>query len=273
MADGKKVITGLDAADFQVYDEGELREIVRFGRENDPLALVILLDVSGSMRKYARQMATTARTALGHLKQGDEVSLMVFTKSVETISDFTTRFQDLERDIEIGSESVLPTGTAIYNAIVAAAQNLEAHGKRKPDLRRAILILTDNESLNYQINDQQVLRALLSANAVVNAIVTSKTSRPKPRPTGEYRNPDFTPTNIFKIAEETGGEAYRVERADKVFPILMERLRTRYSLAFKPPPSRPGEFRSIRVELTAKAKKQSGNPTVRARSGYYTASK
>jgi VWFA-related protein len=273
VATSKKTITGLEASDFVVFDEDVRQEIVRFGRESDPLALVLVLDVSGSMRKYARQMAQTAREALSHLRPGDEVALMVFTRDVELVAEFTTRFSDLERDIEVGSETPLPAGTAIYSAILAAARYLETHGAKRPDLRRSILILTDNESLNYQIDDQQVMRALFSADAVLNAIVTSKTSRPKPRPIGEYRNPDFTPTDIFRIAEESGGEAYRVERADKVFPILIEHLRTRYSLTFSPPSAPPGMFRKLRVELTPEAKKKHGNPTVRARSGYYTASK
>lgn len=273
VATAKRTITGLEAADFLVFDEGARQEVVRFDRESDPLALVLVIDVSGSMRKYARQMAQTAQEALTHLKPGDEVALMVFTKDVELITEFTTRFSDLARDIEVGTEAALPAGTAIYNAILAAARYLETHGAKRPNLRRSILILTDNESLNYQIGDQHVLRALFSADAVLNAIVTSKTNRPKPRPIGEYRNPDFTPTDIFRIAEESGGEAYRAERADKAFPVLMERLRTRYSLAFKPEPAPPGVFRKIRVELTPEAAKKYGNPTVRSRSGYYTASK
>jgi VWFA-related protein len=273
VATAKKTILGLDAADFLLFDEEQPQEILRFGRETDPLALVLLLDISGSMRKYARQMAGAARGALSHLKPGDEVALMVFARDVELVTEFTTRFEDLGRDIELGVDTPLPTGTAIYSSVLAAARYLETYGRRRPELRRSILILTDNESLNYQINDQQVMRALFSADAVLNAIVTSKTARPKPRPMGEYRNPDFTPTDIFRIAEESGGEAYRVERADKVFPLLIERLRTRYSLTFSPPPAPPDMFRKIRVELTPDAKKKNGNPTVRARGGYYTASK
>lgn len=273
VATAKRTITGLDAEDFLVFDEGVRQEIVRFGRESDPLALVLLIDVSGSMRKFARQMSRTAREALSHLQPGDEVALMVFTKDVELVTEFTTRFSDLERDIEVSAESPLPTGTAIYNAILAAARCLETHGAKRPELRRSILILTDNESLNYQIDDAQVLHALFSAGAVLNAIVTSKTTRPRPRATGEYRNPDFTPTDIFRIAEESGGEAIRVDRADKAFPLLMERLRSRYSLTFRPAPGTPGQFRRVRVELTPDAAKKHGNPTVRSRSGYYTASK
>lgn len=273
VTDGRKNVAGLGPDDFQLFDQEVSQTLLRFGRESEPLALVILIDVSGSMRRYARQMSTTATAALAHLRPGDDVSLMVFAKTVETVTDFTGSFESLDRDIEVGTEQPLPTGTAIYNAILAAAQALEAHAKKKPNMRRAVLILTDNESLNYQIDDRQVLEALYSADAVLNAIVTSKTERPKQRPTGGYRNPDFTPTDIFKIAEKTGGEAYRADRADRVFPLLLERLRNRYTLIYRPPEGIPGEFRAIRVALTPEAKRKHSDPTVRARSGYYTASR
>jgi VWFA-related protein len=272
VVDGKKIITGLTASDFEVFDEDQRQTLTRFGRESDPVSLVILLDISGSMKRHVRQMATTAQSALKHLTPEDRVSLMVFAKDVETITDFTDKFSDLDRDIDVGAEQALPTGTAIYNAVIEAARSLERHAKTRPNTRRAILILTDNESLNYQIDDQQVLRALFSADAVLDAIVTSKTDRPKPRPIGEYRNPDFTPTDIFKIAEETGGEAYRVDRADRAFPMMMERLRNRYGLVYKAPAAPPGQFRRIRVELSPDAKRKYSKATVRARSGYYTAS-
>lgn len=273
VTDGKKLIAGLGVGDFEVYDDEKLQSLTRFGRESDPIALVILLDVSGSMKRYVKQMATTAQSALKELMSDDRVSVLIFAKETETLSEFTSKLNEVERDIDVGVEQhSLPVGTAIYNAVIQASNSLRDFAQKTPNVRRSVLILTDNESLNYQITEKDVLSSLFSADAVLNAIVTSKTSRPKPRKLGEYRNPDFIPTDIFKVAEETGGEAYKVERADRVFPIMMERLRNRYSLVYKAPPGVPGEFRKIRVVLTPDAKRKYPGATVRARSGYYTAS-
>jgi VWFA-related protein len=272
VVDGRKVITGLTAADFEVFDEDAPQPLTRFGRDTDTVSLVILIDVSGSMRRYARQMAATATAALSFLKEGDEVSVILFAKETDEISGFTTRFNETARDIEVGvSEAALPVGTAIYNALLTAAGSLKSQAAKSPASRRSILILTDNASLNYQINDEQVLEALFAADAVVNAIVTEDAKKPRARRSGEYRNPDFTPTDIFKIAEQTGGEAYRADRADKAFPVLMERLRSRYSLVYRAPDAPPGQFRKVRVELSAAARKRYSGAQVKARSGYYTA--
>ena len=51
VVDGKNVVTGLTQDDFIVTDEGQPQKIVYFGRDSEPLSLVLLLDISGSMQR------------------------------------------------------------------------------------------------------------------------------------------------------------------------------------------------------------------------------
>ena len=44
--------------------------------------------------------------------------------------------------------------------------------------RRAVLIVTDNQSLNYMVPDDDVLRALYGADTVLNAILIGKQKPP-----------------------------------------------------------------------------------------------
>ena len=44
------------ALDFVVYDENSRQSIAHFGRESEPLNVVLLLDVSGSMRPVLSEM-------------------------------------------------------------------------------------------------------------------------------------------------------------------------------------------------------------------------
>ena len=269
VVDGNKVIPGLTANDFQIFDEGAPQQLTRFGRETEPLALVLLIDVSGSMKKYAREMAKTAQTAVAQLLPQDRVSVMLFARGTETVSDFSGKLNEVHREIEVGiDQHTLPSGTAIYQSILEAAEAIGEYVAKHPDARRAILILTDNESLNYQIGEEQVLTGLSSVSAVLNAIVPKGVSRPKLKVPNGYRNPDFTPTDIFRIAEQSGGEAYRVERLERALPEIFERLRTRYLLIYRAPAAEPGTLRKVRVELTAEARKKYPKAIVRARSGY-----
>ncbi|MCX6596223.1 MAG: VWA domain-containing protein [Acidobacteria bacterium] len=270
--DGKKIITGLGPADFQITDEGQPQTLLRFGEEAEPVALVILIDVSGSMKKYARQLASTAQSALQHLKPQDRVSVMVFSRGTELLSEFSSSLEEVAREIEVGVEQHrLPSGTAIYNSVLEASRLLATDKDKNLASRRAVLILTDNASLNYQITEAQVLRELWGVDAVLNALVTDSAERPKLVRPGAYRNPDFVPTDIFKLADQTGGEAYQVDRADRAFPQIMERLRSRYTVIYRPPPAPPGVLRSIKVELSPAARRRYPGARIRTRAGYYTA--
>jgi VWFA-related protein len=135
--------------------------------------------------------------------------------------------------------------------------------------RHAILIVTDNLGLNYQASDEKVIRSLYNADTVLNAIVVGKARRPEPERSGRYTNPDFTIADVFKIAEQTGGEAVKAVEAGRAFSEMIERIRTRYALHYKPPEARAGTFRRIRVELTPEARKRYPEAVIRHRSGYY----
>jgi len=135
--------------------------------------------------------------------------------------------------------------------------------------RRAILIVTDNLSLNYQAPDEQVVEALLKADTVLNAIVVGRGERPKPPRPGEYVNPDFTPSDVFHLAAATGGEAVKADHAGASFRDMMESVRTRYSIQYAAPPGAAlNSFRRIRVDFAPEARRRYPAAWIRARSGY-----
>jgi hypothetical protein len=74
---------------------------------------------------------------------------------------------------------------------------------------------------------------------------------------------------VFKIADETGGDALKADRADEAFPQIVERIRTRYNLVYRAPEGKSGEFREIRVALTPAARLRFPGAEVRSRRGYF----
>jgi Ca-activated chloride channel family protein len=264
--EGKHLLGGLTKEDFLVFDEGQPQKIVYFGRESEPVDLVLLLDVSGSIRRYVRQMASAARDALRQLKADDRVAIMLFSRRSAVREEFTTNLAEIEKELrEAVREKGLGSGTRINASIISAARYV--HRQQRGSGRRAILVLTDSIGLNYQVPDEKVLRALYEADSVLNAMVVGRGEQPKPPKPGIELNPDFTPSDVFHLAEETGGEAVKARRADTSFREMMERLRTRYSIHYRAPGT--GSFRRIRVELSPEARRRHPRAVVRARSGYY----
>lgn len=261
-------ITGLTKDDFRVFDEGQPQEISYFGRESEPLDLLLLLDVSGSMRKFLEEMGRNAQAALKHLHEGDRVGVMFFARRQEVKQSLTADFTEAESAIRDATKRQdLGGGTTINESIVAAARFLR---EQEPKGRRAILIVTDNDDLNYLAPDELAIHELYGANAVLNALVAGGGRRRDPL-AGRATNPDFTPPDVFKLSETTGGEAVESKRAREAFAEMIDRIRSRYSLQYPAPAAPADSFRSVRVELTPGARKRYPDARVKARAGYYTA--
>lgn len=262
-----RAIATLSKDDFAVLDEGVAQTISYFGRENEPLDVLLLLDVSGSMRRSLEEMAASASAALGQLHAGDRVAVMLFARRTMVEEDFTSDFRAVQEHIrDAVHEKSLGAGTLINGSIISAAGYFSRQAVKG---RRAVLIMTDNEGLNYQTSDEDVLKSLYAADAVLNAIVVRGGRRPGLRRPGQYLNPDFTPSDVFKIAEHSGGEAVQGGRVLEQFPQIIERIRSRYSLQYAAPPGEAGSFRRIRVELTADARRRYPDARIRARGGYF----
>lgn len=261
-----EIVTGLTKDDFIVYDQDRQQEIIYFGRDSEPLSLLLLLDVSGSMKKYVEQMASVTRQALRVLRPGDRVGIMVFARESKVVLPLTTDFEEVARALRAAvNEESVGSSTLINDALLASAKYMDAEAGDKG--RRAILILTDNLGLNYKSPDPPVIDALWTADTVLNGLVVGKAERPDPKREGRYTNPDYTPPDVFLISEQTGGEAIKAERASTAFPKMVERIRTRYSLHYRTPPLARG-FRRVKVELTPAIRMKYPGVEVQARKGY-----
>ena len=258
-------LPGLTAPDFTVRDEGVLQSLLDFGRERTPLRLLIVLDVSGSMRRIVAEMASTAERAIAKLGPEDEVAVLAFSRGSRLLHEFTRDdslpVRTLRRAFE---EEGLGSGSDINAALIEAARILA--GGASPAARRAALILTDNGGLSYQLPNEKVVDALNSASAVLNAIVPPFARSPAPS-----QNQDFTPHDVFLLARETGGEVLRADRAAERFLEMIERIAARYALSYKAPESAPGARRRVEVALSPEARRRYPKAEIRSRTSYTAA--
>ncbi len=266
VANGKGPVEGLKLEDFEVLDEGVPVKLNYAGAGEEKLNLLLLLDVSGSMKFYLEQVGKRAKGILDLLRPEDRAGVMVFTKDTDYFRPFTA---DKDRVVFALDQALrptdLPSGTAINAALVDASEAFrEARGLSG---YRSVIILTDNRGLNYQVPDELVLEKLFGEDVVLNAVVTKNAEPPKA--TGGS-NPDFSFANVFKLAAETGGEVVRTERADEAFGQLLRNARRRYLLTYNAPAGGTRGFRKVTVRLSKSAQKRVGKVVLRARTGYYT---
>lgn len=259
-------ISNLREQDFTVFDEGEQRQVAHFGRETEPLDVILVLDVSGSMYRYLRDLSTNTATALRQLRPGDRVALLLFASRSELMQAFTTDFNLVEkRLVESIYKQTLGSDTFVNEGLMTAANYVRLNSPANH--RRAILIITDNETSIYRHTNTDVQQALSASNTVLNAIVVGP-GREQMR--SRYANPNAVAPDVDKFAEQSGGQSVTTTRVAEALRGTLAQIRTRYSLQYAGPPAgRAGEYRRIRLDLTPDARRAHPGAIIRAREGYY----
>lgn len=249
-----RTITGLRANDFVLKEDGKPQPIRNFASEEMPIDILLLLDVSASMRPHVERMADAAQDALRVLTDKDRVAIMVF----DTYTRVRLSFRSSRSEINRGLSDVLNSerfngGTHITYAMMNAADYVRHEAR--PEARRAVIILTDDGSQDPR-DDAGVERALSRADAVLSFLRAPDLSGQMQGGGGGYPRGGGLgiPGVIFggggrrggyprgqqvanhsagtaDIARDSGGDVFSVDDASSLEDTLM-RLRQRYALDY-----------------------------------------
>ncbi len=132
-------ISGLTARDFEVTENGTVRNIVSIEPSTAPFNLVLLLDVSGSIENYVNFIRKAARNFVDTVGREDRVSIVIFNDDVQQLSRFTTDKGKLSESLDTFDAG---GGTAYYDAIAYTISDTLRPLKGE---RTAIVILTDGD--------------------------------------------------------------------------------------------------------------------------------
>ena len=263
-----RILTGFSKDDFRILDERKPQPIVQFSAGEQPLDLILLFDISGSMRMAVSEVAAAARQALEELRPGDRVCVMVFNSRSREIAAFT---DDLEAVRKTVQQDVLNLkfggGTLIQSAVDNAA--LRFKNEPRSERRRAVLIVTDNIGMRTR-RELSVVRDFWEADALLSGLIMPNTAFRALNTATTVMSPGklLMSAGMKGIAEKTGGDAITAKDPATAFQESMRRIRSRYSLYYAQPEGKPGTMRSIHVELAGDAAKQHPKARVRARTGY-----
>ena len=265
-ADGR-ILDGFAKDDFRIFDEGKEQPILHFSAGEVALDLILLFDVSGSMRPKVQQVVSAAREGIQELRPGDRVSIMVFDTKTRVILPFTDDLREVERSMQQDlARERFNGGTFIQSAVSETARAF----MRRPrsERRRAVLIITDNLGQRTR-RESSVVRELWEADALLTALVVKGGVVQTIRTVHSYLQPMLN-VGVRGIAEKTGGDFLTANDPAAEFPEAMRRIRNRYSLYYAMPEVKPASHRTVHVELAGAAAKKNPKAKVRARMGYVT---
>src|SRR5687767_4459510 len=90
-----RLVTTLSQSDFEVRDEGRPQPITLFDNTPQPIRLVVMLDVSGSMEGNLPLLRNAAEQLFARLRPDDVVRVGTFGREVKISSSFTRDVNEL----------------------------------------------------------------------------------------------------------------------------------------------------------------------------------
>jgi Ca-activated chloride channel family protein len=253
-----QLVGDLEKGDFEVFDNGAKQEVAVFEHHTDQqLSVALQIDTSGSTAKELKYEADAssrfARALLGGTNLADVISLYTFNWQVRQELRYSRDLKTLDARLKLLHGEA---GTALYDALVFGARDLEGREGRK-----AIVVVTDggNTMSGFTIDD--ALEAAQLADAVIYSVVVVPITNEAGRNIGGEHA-------LQILAERTGGKIFFPSAGpdlDRVFADIIRELRTQYLIGFYPKNVPLNKNRFHKLEIKVKRSEM----TVSARNGYY----
>ena len=253
--DKQRMVTNLEKAAFQVFEDGQPQTITSFRHEDIPVAMGIVVDNSGSMREKREKVNAAALNLVRASNPNDQVFIVNFNDEYYLDQDFTANINKLREGL---TKIEARGGTALYDALVASADHLKKNARLE---KKVIFVVTDGEDNASTESLEQAVKRLQAENGpTVYAIGIL----------GEEEHPRRAKRALEVVSERTGGIAFFPRTLDEVDAIsrsVAHDIRNQYTIGYKPTtPKSQGGYRSVKVEAKSHGY---GKLLVRTKSGYY----
>ncbi len=257
--DGGHIVNDLKEDNFHVFEDGVPQTIRAFQHQDIPVSIGMLIDNSGSMRDKRQAVNTAALDLVRASNPQDEAFVVNFSDEAFIDQDFTSDVGKLRDGLaHIDSKG----GTALYDAVVASADQL-ARGAKRP--KQVLLIVTDGEDNASSLSLEQTIRRIQDLQGPVVYSIGLLFGEE-----GGGREAHRAKRALQLLSSETGGIAYFPKSLDNVDQICAEvahDIRNQYTIGYhSTKPASQGGYRIVKVQAAAPGH---GKLSVRTRSGYY----
>jgi Ca-activated chloride channel homolog len=252
-----RLVTTLKQEDFEVRDEGQPQPITQFDNSPQPIRLIVMLDVSGSMEGNAPLLRGAASQLFGRLLKDDVARVGSFGKDVAISPSFTNDPRELTAALPatIAPDAPTPLWRALEQAMGAFGD--------EDDRRKVILVLSDGKdsgptSFRERPSSQgDVIDRARREDVMIYAIGLRSRNRSVPPgglgPGGLQAMlvADLPDPGLARVAEETGGGYSEIRFGQDLgaaFAGVADELHTQYLLAFTPP-KRDGKVHEVSVRV------------------------
>ena len=260
-----QIMGDLKKEDFEVREDGAVQKLDVFSRDELPINVALVLDLSDSIGPFLGPLRDAANTALAALKPDDEAALFTFSTEAQMRVPFTKDKTEIANQINSFHAG---GATNINDGIFLASQYLL---KLPPKGRRVIILISDDVGTDAGgQGTSDIVTEAIAADAVLYNLKI-----PGYNPPQTLFAASMIPglVNIRKVMDQTGGELFDVHdiaHLDSVFRALIQRIKTRYTLGYYTNASAAlGKPHKLDVRLASSFGKKGKDYIVLSKTGFY----
>jgi Ca-activated chloride channel family protein len=230
-------VSGLEKENFRLFEDKVAQSITQFAMDDEPVAVGLVFDTSGSMGDKLQRSRMAAREFFRIANPEDEFFLVEFDNSPKLRVPLTSDTGTIENELVFSKSH---GSTALLDAVYLALHEMRRSKKNK----KALLIISDGGDNHSRYTQKEVTNLVRESDVLIYSIgVFGGGTTPEEASGGDL---------LSKISEQTGGrlfEANPVELPDIARKIGIE-LRNRYVLGYSPPnQAHDGKYHRITVQV------------------------
>jgi VWFA-related protein len=230
-----RMVTGLDAENFQVLENGVPQKLVSFGSEDSPLSIGIVLDTSGSMGNKLMISRQAVAEFFRSANPEDEAFLVELSDRPEFSMPFTHDLGSIEDHILYAKSK---GNTALLDGVTMAVAAM----RKASHPRKALLLLSDGGDNHSRYTETEVKNRVKESDVQIYTMGIFSGG-------GDIND---SPELLEHLSSLTGGRSFTVglrDLVDVAAKIGVE-LRNTYLLGYNPSNgARDGKYRSIVVKV------------------------
>lgn len=254
--ESKRGVNDVKQDEIRISEDGVEQKISLFERDIRPLSYGLMLDASGSLRKYAEQIPEAGGKFIRISRPEDEGFVMRFVnrETIEMLHDFSPNKSDLLKSLD---DYYIEGGqTAFVDAVYLAVQRFARHkldsGSEKR--RRVLVLISDGDDRDSYYKRDQLVKLLRENDVQIFAIGLVEELDEQARELNRPRDARKRATELLdRLAAETGGRVYYPRSAKEMMTAIDDisnDLQTQYLIGYNPSPNPNSKsYRKIKVSL------------------------
>ena len=252
-----RLVPGLTRDDFQVLDNGRAQPLTVFDNTPQPIRIVVMLDVSGSMQGNLPLLRAGCEQLFSRLLPGDLARVGTFGKEIVISPTFTADVAALREALPTEIEPNAPT--PLWRGMDDAMSTFS-----DKEGRRVVLVLSDGKDApgfrkfgEKFIGQLEIVDRAQRDEVMIYGIGLRSRGAPGSMPMGDLRGmlvDDLPDPALGTTALETGGGYFEIRARDDLgaaFARVVEELHSQYLMGFAPS-TRDGKRHRIEVKLPGK---------------------